>query len=164
MKDVTTVFPVNDKGIYLARKKLAYRCPGYYNGYGGHKEEYDADIKDCALREFREESGATVESSSLQMVAVIDFFELNRGELCRNHVFLTQKWNGDFGETEEMYSPEFFPKNRLPLGDMWPADRLWLPLVLFGCVFRDSSIVYRKGRKSIQYHDLRAYFVSNISS
>ncbi len=162
MKDVTTVFPVNKNGIYLARKKLAYKCPGYYNGYGGHKEKRDVDIRDCALREFYEESGATVQKSSLQMVAVIDFFELNRGELCRNNVFLTQEWEGDFIETEEMYLAEFFPKNRLPLDDMWPGDRLWLPLVLFGCVFENSSIVYRKGRMSVHYHDLRALFTRKI--
>ncbi len=165
MKNVTTVFAIKSENhVCLARRKGLFNGKsGYYNGYGGHVENYDESIVDCAVREFCEESGATVKKSSLQPVAVIDFFELRRGELCRNHVFLAQEWSGDLIETEEMGPPELFSKSKLPSENMYPADILWLPLVFNGCiVVSGSSIVYKSGREVVHQHDLRFKFAREI--
>ena len=47
------------------------------------------------------------------------------------HVYITDEWQGDIAESEEM-NPEWFSVSNIPYASMWPDDIFWLPKVLDG--------------------------------
>lgn len=121
--------------ILLARKKRGFGV-GKWNGAGG-KPEPGEPIEQTAIRETEEELGVT--PRALRRVATLDFFFPQTPEYAgwdqQVCVFLGEAWDGEPTESEEM-APRWFPRNALPLAEMWPDDRHWLPLVLAGQCLR----------------------------
>ncbi len=131
--NATLCFPVKKDEILLGlkTKKIGQGC---WNGYGGGIEEGETPIQSI-LRELTEEAKIEATQDSLEKVAVIDFYNTKTDGgffICRVHIYLLHQWNGDFQPTDEMATPTWFKKQKLPLEKMMPADRYWVPVVLAG--------------------------------
>jgi len=127
----TLCFLIDNSHVLLAMKKRGFGV-GKWNGTGGKIEEGES-IEQAAVRETREEIGAT--PRLLEKVAVLTFHfaeevaKLGKSEECI--VFICKQWDGEPIETEEM-KPKWFEKTKLPFEIMWDDDPIWLPLVLKG--------------------------------
>ncbi len=127
------VFPVWGHDVLLARKKAKIGV-GHWNGYGGGIEKGEDIIAAC-VRECLEESTLKVDPRGLEQIALLDFHNQKSDDTfftCRVHAFRTFEWWGVPQETVEMGEPQWFRISRLPLLDMMPADREWLPRALSG--------------------------------
>lgn len=136
MIDATLCFPLRDRTteILLGRKaeKIGMGC---WNGYGGKIEPGETQ-RLAAVREFKEETaGVIVFPQHLEKVAILNCHNTNADGsafLCKVHVYFSRYWVGKPQETEEMRNPTWFSIWRLPLSEMMPADRIWLPRILEG--------------------------------
>ncbi len=136
----TLVFLVKDGRVLLA-KKTRKIGKDKWNGYGGGIEEGETVLQ-CAVREFKDESGVIIDPADLQKVAEVTFHN-TKGDgtkfSCLVHVFLAERWVGEAEESEEMATPTWFPTNQLPVKEMMPADPFWVPLVLMGKKVRGEA-------------------------
>lgn len=100
---------------------------GKFNGFGG-KVKPDESIEESVVRELQEECGVTVKN--LKKKGVLDFFFSVKKEWNQTvHVFVTEEWDGEPVESEEM-APKWFNYDELPFDIMWSDDPHWLPHVL----------------------------------
>jgi len=135
MKHVTLLFLRRDNQILLAMKKRGFGV-GKWNGVGG-KVEPGETYEQGATRECQEEIGVT--PLSLQAVGELHFFDVPDVEhYC--HVYVTEAWNGEPLESEEM-RPQWFDTDAIPYAQMWPDDERWLPLLLAGKQFQGTIVV-----------------------
>jgi len=126
MKHVTLVFLRRENQILLAMKKRGFGA-GMWNAPGG-KAEPGEDMLHAAIRECQEEIGVT--PSQPRLAGKITFFmpeDIDFEHDC--HIYVTDKWDGEPLESEEM-RPKWFDIANIPYGKMWPSDELWLPYVL----------------------------------
>lgn len=131
MKLVTLVFLLRGDEILLAMKKRRYGA-GKWNGVGGKADPGESAVQ-AAIRECEEEIGVT--PINPKYVGRIKFYEQDDpafGHDCR--IFTTTKWHGEPHETEEM-RPQWFKTKDIPYNDMWPDDKIWLPMLLAGIKF-----------------------------
>lgn len=122
-----------DRKILLPIKKLKIGA-GLRNGYGGGIEVGEGP-DDATVRELEEEAGITALVENLQRVGVIDFHNITEQGVeftCRVFVSFLQHWQGKPKEGPEMGAPEWFDEADMPLKEMMPADRYWLPVLLEG--------------------------------
>lgn len=132
--EATLGFLIKDKKVWLAIKTRNIG-QGRWNGYGGGVEPEDKNIIECLKREIKKECGVKISEKEIEKVAIIDFYNTKSdGEtfVCKVHVFFVKDWEGELKESEEMATPTIFEINNLPLENMMPADKEWLPLVLEG--------------------------------
>lgn len=134
----TLILPFTKTGKVILGKKSKHSKIGANcrNGYGGGIEEGE-NILPSAQREFGEESKATVEIQNLEYVAFMKFHNTKADGtqfICELWVFLLkdEKWEGTITETKEMLDPKEYDPFDLPLDEMMPADRDWMPLVMEG--------------------------------
>ena len=128
MKKVSLCYCLKPDQILLAWKK---RGIGFdkWNGYGGKFIDGESS-RTATVRETLEEIVVRIEESALKQVALIRFsFEGVPTFEC--HVFLTEVWQGEPQETDEM-RPQWFSRSAIPYAQMWSADIMWLPMVLAG--------------------------------
>jgi ADP-ribose pyrophosphatase YjhB (NUDIX family) len=139
--DATLVFPVRGGGgkrkTLLAKKvrKLIVGCP---NGFGGSLNKRETP-RACAIRELYKESGLVALKEDLEFVGVMTFHNQREkkeggGEFAvRVFVFILKKWRGKLKlKEDEMTDPKWYKIYRLPLKEMAPSDRFWVPLILNG--------------------------------
>ena len=140
MKLVTIIFLVTPTKVWLAKKKEKIGA-GLYFGYGGKVEDNETIIQ-SAIRETKEESSVIVYPRDLRHMTVIDFYTENT-HLFRGHIFLATRWVGEPTETEEMGSPVEFARaeEKLPLNEMLPGDKLWVPTVIAGFLIPPGGFV-----------------------
>lgn len=128
IKDGTINLPIKKLGIGTGRR----------NGYGGKiRPAEGADY--AAKRETYEESLVTVMTRDLEPVALLHCHnrpETGKPFTCTVRVFLAKFWTGKPEETPEMGPPQWFGTGTLPLGELMPADRIWLPRF-----FRDGKLL-----------------------
>lgn len=130
--EATLGFLIKDNKVWLAIKTRNIG-EGCWNGYGGGVEIEDKNIIECLKREVKQECEVKILEKAIEKVATIDFHNTKSdGEtfVYKVHVFFIKDWEGEPKESEEMATPTIFEINNLPLKDMMPADREWLPLVL----------------------------------
>jgi len=130
MEEIMTIcFLIKNEGeqptICLAEKKRGFRT-GKVNGYGG-KLETGETLEECAIRETREEARIIVKE--LEKYAYIEFVEPHITHIC--HVYVTESWEGEPQETEEML-PSWFGVEEIPFDRMGQADPHWLLPILGG--------------------------------
>lgn len=126
LRQATLCFLVKENKILLATKKRGFAI-GKLNGIGGKKNP-DESIEDTAKREINEEIGVIVEE--IERVATLNcYFPHNPDWGQQVAVFLVKKWEREPEESEEM-APQWFDKDTIPFSQMWPDEKLWLPLVL----------------------------------
>lgn len=131
--NATLCFPIKD-GKVLLGMKVKKIGQGRWNGYGGGIDG-DETPEQSILRELAEEAKIKSSADSLEKVAIVDFHNTNSNGYsfaCRVHVYFVSQWEGEPQETEEMLAPTWFSKDALPLDEMMPADKEWLPIVLSG--------------------------------
>lgn len=130
--------------VLLGMKKRGFGA-GRWNGFGG-KVKAGERIVDAARRELREEAG--LEVAHMEEVGVIDFEFYDQPAILEVHIFRTHECPQQPHETEEM-KPSWFHETELPFDQMWPDDRLWLPLFLSGqrfrgyCLFADEETILK---------------------
>ena len=133
MKIATLCFVLRDgvqPEILLGRKKRGFG-EGKLNGFGG-KPETGESLRAAATREVFEEAGIRVPPDALHPAGQIVFrFPYHPDFDHHVHVFLTDAFDGDPKESEEM-APAWFPLDRIPYDRMWQDDAYWLPKVLAG--------------------------------
>lgn len=141
--NATVVFPLKNNGAEILLAKKAWKIgAGCWNGYGGGIEPGEND-RESASRELFEESGLSATSKELVKVGVVDFHNhKSDGTVftCRVHFFFAPIWDGEIKETPEMLTPTWFPIHDVPLDEMMPADRVFLPLILNGKKVRASAV------------------------
>jgi 8-oxo-dGTP pyrophosphatase MutT (NUDIX family) len=133
MKNTTLLFLIRKSSdgvtdICLAMKKRGFG-KGRFNGVGGKVEEGES-VEDAVHREAEEEVGVKV--GEIQKCAELTFtfpHEPSFDQLV--HVFITEDFEGEPSETEEM-SPSWLSTTYIPYAEMWPDDIFWLPKVLEG--------------------------------
>jgi 8-oxo-dGTP pyrophosphatase MutT (NUDIX family) len=127
--DLTLLYLRKNDQILLAMKKRGFG-KDLWNGVGG-KIENNESIEKALIRECQEEIGAV--PSEYEKVGYLIFNEHHEGvrKLMHLHIYTASEWFGEIVETEEM-SPQWFALNDIPYSRMWPADRIWLPIVLDG--------------------------------
>ena len=137
MHDATLCLLVKNNQVYLAEKidKNGFGV-GKYNGYGGKVEKYDKTIEDAAIRETYQEGPVHIRKENLMKVAEIEFLfpdvpkEKDFEQIV--NVYIVKVWFGQLTGKDEMGKGELYDFDKLPLDNMWEADRDWMPLVLFG--------------------------------
>lgn len=120
-----------DSEVLLGMKKRGFG-EGRWNGFGGKVGKGEAP-EEAAKRELKEEVG--IVAKNLEERGVLNFEFENDPEILEVHVFYTSNFKGKPTETEEM-KPKWFKIDEIPYGEMWPADKYWLPLLLKGKKFR----------------------------
>lgn len=136
----TLTFPIRDNKIVLAIKQKKVGA-GKWNGFGGKPEPDDTGIRHTAARELFEESGRGIkaEESDLQPKALIDFYFYDNTTNEPNWsvmIYIAEIFSGKASDTDEMKNATPFPFDKIPYGDMLPADRDFLPKILAGETFR----------------------------
>ncbi len=130
----TVCFLKRGKEILLAVKGK-HIGEGCWNGYGGGIEEGEGK-KEAAVRELKEETNGVIAlPGDLEKIAEIDFHNTKsdgRNFVCKVHFYITDKWQGEAKETDEMLNPTWFDISNLPLEKMMPADKKWLPIAMSG--------------------------------
>jgi len=126
----TLLFVVRQDRILLIRKKRGLGA-GKINGPGGRIDPGETPVE-CALRELREELCVTTPSAELGGELSFQFVD---GYSVHVYVFRSDGCEGTPRETAEAV-PLWTRLDRIPYGEMWSDDRLWLPLLLRHTAFR----------------------------
>jgi 8-oxo-dGTP diphosphatase len=124
----TSIYLVRGGRVLLIRKKRGLGR-GKVTAPGG-KIDGSESAAECAIREAREEVGLTPDR--VQARGRLSFQFLG-GYSIDVHLFVAHRWSGELCETEEA-SPFWAPLDRIPYGEMWEDDRIWLDDVLSGRV------------------------------
>lgn len=135
----TLVFPVQGNRIMLATKMRGVGV-GYLNGWGGGVEPGES-IHECAMREFKEETGGAeitpdiLKADAFHCRGVVHFRnykEDGRVVFCDVVVYTTSFWFGEIHSTEEMRSPAWHKVSNIPHLGLMPGDKFWLPKFIHG--------------------------------
>lgn len=146
LRQATLCFLLKDNQILLAMKKRGF-AEGKWNGAGGKPANIDKDIEATAIRETFEEIG--VIPKSLQQMAVLNFYFLDKSEWSQQViVYTTKKWMGNPSESEEM-APKWFDINEIPYDQMWEDDKFWLPQILKGIKI-EANFLFNKEQKMLE--------------
>jgi len=127
------VYLLQESSVLLIHK-LSGHGAGRVNAPGGRLEKNES-IRQCAVREVREEVGIHV--ATLHPAAVLRFHDLGNGFSMAGYVFTSRTFEGDAVSSSEA-DPFWCRQDEIPYHEMWEDDVLWLPLVLAGvCVLGD---------------------------
>ena len=143
----TLCYIVQNGRILLIRKKRGFGA-GKMNAPGGKIEDGESPAA-AAARELEEEIG--IRPQQLQLLAEIDFHNDGVHEM-HVYVFRSRAFEGTLRETEEA-DPKWFPVSDIPYDEMWPDDRIWLPLFLQGRKIK-GTFHFRNGWKEMTEHEI----------
>lgn len=149
MKKILTLGTITTKDkILLGMKKRGFG-EGRWNGFGGKLEEGES-VEDGMKREMFEESGVKVEE--MEKRGIINFIFTKDQKEMQVHIYKITKYTSDSIETEEM-KPQWFELTKIPYEQMWPDDKIWMPLFLTNKYF--SGNVYFLDANTIMKHDIK---------
>lgn len=138
-------FIFDDDEVLLIKKKRGVG-EGLYNGPGGKVEEGETP-KEAAIREVEEET--CVKTEKLERAGELEFY-FGEEPFMHVYVFKTTYYSGKPQETEEA-QPEWFETNNIPLENMWPDDKYWIPLMLENKEFKGVFYFDEDGDKILDY-------------
>ena len=142
LNDAVLVFLVKNGQVYLATKMLKIG-KGKLNGYGGGIEKGEDSFL-AGIRELEEETrgtrerGVIVDMKDLEKVAIMDFHNTTAEGvtfICKVHMLIAADWVGEVISTNEMANPKLYPVDKIPLDQMMPADKVWMPRIFSGRKF-----------------------------
>jgi len=154
-RDVTIVFLIKKNKGKISEVCLAMKKRGFginkWNGVGGKVgDKIEETIEQGARREAQEEIGVYV--LDLQKVAELTFTCPDNTDWNQlTHVYLTENWDNEPSESEEM-KPQWFNVDEIPYDLMWDGDELWLPTVLNG-EFVKGTLEFG-GNNTLQGHEI----------
>ena len=120
------MFVVEGNQVLLIRKKRGLGA-GKINGPGGKLDENETP-QQCAIREVSEELCIDVAEPVKKGELRFQFLD---GYSIHVHVFKASQYSGQPAETDEAI-PLWYPQGKIPFGEMWADDIVWLPPVLGG--------------------------------
>jgi 8-oxo-dGTP diphosphatase/2-hydroxy-dATP diphosphatase len=123
--------------ILLGMKKKGFGM-GRWNGFGGKVEDGER-IEDATKREIWEEAEIKVEEIEKVGEMLFEYVEGAEKDIVEVHLYRAEKFSGTPQETEEM-KPQWFLESELPLDQMWPDDKFWMPLFLAGKKFKGKFL------------------------
>lgn len=130
----TLVFPVRDGKVLLGLKKKKIGA-GRLNGWGGGVDPGET-LRQCAVREFEEETGGVkISPTDLCKVGIVHFKNHKTDGsvfVCTVHMYTISTWTGEIRETEEMGPPQWYSISDLASENLCPADPYWMPRMLSG--------------------------------
>ena len=130
----TLLFVVRDGRILLIRKKRGLGA-GKINGPGGKLDLRETPLAG-AIREVEEEIGVT--PTGVEQRGEIRF-QFTDGLALHGFVFLASGCDGQPRETDEA-APIWTSVDRIPYGEMWADDALWMPWLLAGRKFSGRAL------------------------
>lgn len=149
MKDTTLCFLVKEDKVLLAMKKRGFGA-GKWNGVGGKLNEGES-IKDAVVREASEEISVSIEPDHLRYHGSIKFSFDGKPDWDQEvHIFITEKWEGEPAESEEM-SPQWYSHGELPFENMWLDDPYWLPKILEGKRIEGEFMFNENGSEILKF-------------
>jgi 8-oxo-dGTP diphosphatase len=143
----TLMFLTAGGRLLLIRKRRGHGA-GRINGPGGKPEPGETPL-DCVLRETWEEVG--VRPRNPRLAAVFRFLDTDEADWL-GFIFTARDHRGTPRVTAEAV-PAWYRLDALPLDEMWPDDRFWLPRVLAGerligdFLFRRGELVAHRLRR-----------------
>jgi 8-oxo-dGTP diphosphatase len=145
----TLCYIVKGGKILLIQKKRGLGA-GKWNGPGGKVDEGEI-LEDAAAREVFEEINVVPENP--KKIGDIEFYFGQESDIDWHvHIFVAEDYDGIEKETNEAV-PKWFSLQKIPYDEMWPDDRVWLPLVLQRKKFR-GKFYFDKDAKNILKHDI----------
>jgi len=130
----TVSFLMRNNSVWLAIKSRKIGA-GCRNGYGGGIEPKDKNLIHSAIREIKQECKVKTFPENFEKVAIV-YFNNTKSDgttfVCEVHFYIVRNWEGTPKETKEMLNPKSYNKNNLPLSEMMPADKEFVPLVMKG--------------------------------
>ncbi len=144
MKKVVLAIIVRGRQVLLGCKRGNPEMGmGKLNGPGG-KQEPGETLRECLVREVKEEFGIMLDSVKMEEVAVITVFAEGEKEYVL-HVFRTETFSGEPMETESMDTPKWYDIDSLPFERMHESDKEWFLYAACGKKFHAN--VHNQGRK-----------------
>ena len=132
-------FLVEENRVLLGQKKEGMGA-GNYVGIGGKPEEGETPDQ-TLVREVEEEIG--VVPLEYQEMGSVKFIFPHKPNWSQEVIpFIISKWEGTPAETDEM-KPKWFDKDNLPLSQMWPDSKYWIPELIEGDKI-SKTITYAK--------------------
>jgi 8-oxo-dGTP diphosphatase / 2-hydroxy-dATP diphosphatase len=144
-------FRDSDKEILLGFKKEGFG-KDKWNGVGGKvKIEKSELIYFGFLRETEEESSLIVRKAEKRGFLRFYFIEDPIFRHC--HIYKIIDCDGELKESNEMIW-QWFPVDKIPFDQMWPADRYWMPFFLTNKKF-SGNFFYRDTDLLLGYDELK---------
>lgn len=148
-KHMTVSFITTDEEILLGLKKDKFG-QGWWNGMGGKLEEGET-YEVSAKREIEEESELSREHIVLSKKGLIDFYFTEDKKVLRVCVFHIDDYIGTPKETAEIGPWKWFKKEKLPVDQMWDADKHWIPKYFLKDALFKGKVYFDKDDKAINY-------------
>lgn len=148
----TVAFLVREKEVLLARKKKKL-AKGLWNGYGGFEEEGDQSIDHTAIREMEEEIGVSASIDALEKIGIVTYSNKNEEGRLKEvevHFYKVHTWDGAPRASEEMDSPTWFSLDGLPVEEMMPTDRTWIPEALKENTYYLGTVLHGENKEVLR--------------
>ena len=144
MRDTSLVYLLDDHNRVLLGRKKRGMGKDTWNVFGG-KIEPGETMRQCAVRELREECGLVAALEDLELVADLYFDQPSDARWSHGGmVYFVRKWQGTVTMSDEML-PRWFSLADLPYEAMWEADKIWLPMLLSGKQLRGTILFAEDG-------------------
>jgi len=143
----TLCYIIKSGKVLLIKKKKGFGA-GVWNGPGG-KASKNESLQDCAKRGVYEKVSIVPEAP--WEVGELLFYFGGKPEW-RIHVFVADEYDGIERETDEAV-PKWFRIDRVPYGEMWLGDDVWMPLMIAGKKFR-GTLFFDEEHKELISHEI----------
>jgi 8-oxo-dGTP diphosphatase len=134
--------------VLLGRKTKVIGI-GLFNGPGGEIEEGE-DPYSATVRELEEETTLRASPTDVVPVGVADCFNWKGSEPTLSRIYVSLIWHfgGEPRNSSEMVDLTWFDRHQLPLGEMLPGDRVWMPTAVIGGHFF-TQVHYEPGMREL---------------
>jgi len=125
--------------------------PNKWNGYGGHIEDGETPTQ-ASVREAKEEAGEGLvfSESALKAKGVISFYKHNMEPMCKVRIYLCEDFAGEAVPTEEMLEPTWFDIDKMPVSEMLPGDKIFMPKILSGKTIHNGWLIFEENFSGVR--------------